>query len=115
MGAHISGELFAKRTVDAKPLPAKAKMFFSSRSISKTVCPSKKELTCDKCDTYATCLSCSSGSMKMVFIPNDSKTSVAIDNDCGEDFSFSQMIFVLSLNKPENAASGPEFSVPAIG
>ena len=39
----------------------------------------------------------------------------AVANRFGSVFSVSHKIIVLLLNKPENAAFGPENSVPAIG
>ena len=40
--------------------------------------------------------------MKIVFIPNTAKIFVAISSECCDDFSLSQIIFVLLANNPAN-------------
>ena len=51
IGVHVLEELFANLTVDANPVLAISNICCSFFSISRTVFPNMKELTCDKCDT----------------------------------------------------------------
>ena len=63
IGVHMAGELFARRTVLSKPLPAISKMSRSFFSFSITVLPSINELMWDRWLTYAMWRSWASGFM----------------------------------------------------
>ena len=51
IGVHMSGLLFARRTVDEKPPEARSNICFSSFSLSSTVSASANDVTCDIWDT----------------------------------------------------------------
>ena len=63
IGTHMSALDFARRTVDEKPPEARSNICFSSRSLSSTVSASANDVTCEMCETYATCTSWLSASM----------------------------------------------------
>ena len=51
IGVHISGLLFARRTVEENPPDARSNICFSSFSLSSTVSANAKEVMCEMWET----------------------------------------------------------------
>ena len=111
MGAHMSGELFARRTVGSKTATGQREnIFFIPFDVQHCLSQQKGAHVREVRHV---------GHVFVVFLRlhEDGVHAQGVEHlahdlerVCAEDFSRSQMMLVLLRNSPSKAASGPEFS-----
>src|SRR5574344_2181630 len=92
IGVHMSGLLFASRTVDEKPPEARSKICFSSFSLSRTVSARAKDVTWEMWDIYAVWTSWLDEFMYIVLILRASYSCSIVLTAFGSDSWLSQMM-----------------------
>ena len=113
MGSQVSGKLWPDAPLRQNPYQPGLGYWKHLFSLFNTASPNINEETCDKCDTYARCWSCSSASISG-FEGRVLKEVVCCFNASASLWEALQMMF-FTFKSPYSAASGPENSVPASG
>ena len=111
----MSALLLASLTVEEKPPDARSNMCFSFFSLSRTVRARANDVMCEIWDTYAVWTSWPAEFMYIILIFRQPYSFSARCTDDGADSSWSQIMQALPSKRPDIAAQGPEYSVPAIG